>query len=140
MPLVKNRVLKATVWSFFQRAGSLIIGFVTNMVLARLLEPEDFGCVAIILVFVSFADILVDSGLTSALIQKKDVSKQDISTVFSTNLFISIILFATIFIAAPAIGRFVGVPNLAVYLRVESIAVLIRAFYCIQAAFLNGAL
>ncbi|MBR3711324.1 MAG: lipopolysaccharide biosynthesis protein [Bacteroidales bacterium] len=137
MPLVKNRVLKATVWSFFQRAGSLIIGFVTNMVLARLLEPEDFGCVAIILVFVSFADILVDSGLTSALIQKKDVSKQDISTVFSTNLFISIILFATIFIAAPAIGRFVGVPNLAVYLRVESIAVLIRAFYCIQAAFLN---
>lgn len=137
MPLLKNEVLKATVWTFFQRAGSLIIGFVTNMVLARLLEPEDFGCVAIIMVFVSFADILVDSGLTSALIQKKDVSGQDVSTVFSTNLIVSIILFIGIFIAAPAIGRFVGVSNLTWYLRVESIAVLIRAFYCIQAASLN---
>ena len=137
MPLLKNSVLKATVWTFIQRAGSLIIGFVTNMVLARLLEPEDFGCVAIIMVFVSFADILVDSGLTSALIQKKDVSRRDVSTVFSTNLLVSIVLFIGIFIAAPTIGRFVGVPNLTWYLRVESIALLIRAFYCIQAASLN---
>lgn len=137
MPVIKNRVLKATLWSFLQRAGSLIIGFVTNMVLARLLEPEDFGCVAIILVFVSFADILVDSGLSSALIQKKEVNKQDVSTVFSTNLLISIFLFIALFITAPTIGRVVGVHNLALYLRVESIAVLIRAFYCIQAASLN---
>lgn len=137
MTFLKNSVLKATVWTFFQRAGSLIIGFVTNMVLARLLEPEDFGCVAIIMVFVSFADILVDSGLTSALIQKKDVSNQDLSTVFSTNLLLSIILFIGIFIAAPAIGQLVGTPNLKWYLRVESVALLIRAFYCIQAASLN---
>ena len=137
MPLIKNRVLKATLWSFLQRAGSLIIGFVANMVLARLLEPEDFGCIAIILVFVSFADILIDSGLTSALIQKKDVSDNDVSTVFSVNLSVSIFLFILIFFTAPAIGRFVGIPNLALYLRVESIAVLIRAFYCIQAASLS---
>ncbi len=137
MPLIKNRVLKATLWSFLQRAGSLIIGFVANMVLARLLEPEDFGCIAIILVFVSFADILIDSGLTSALIQKKDVSDNDVSTVFSVNLSVSIVLFILIFFAAPAIGRFVGISNLALYLRVESIAVLIRAFYCIQAASLS---
>ena len=137
MPLFKSRVLKATIWSFLQRAGSLIIGFVTNMVLARLLEPEDFGCIAIIWVFVSFADILVDSGLTSALVQKKNVSEHDVSTVFSTNLLISVFLFVLIFLTAPAIGRFVGVSNLGIYLRVEAIAVLIRAFYCIQAASLS---
>ncbi|MBR3412746.1 MAG: lipopolysaccharide biosynthesis protein [Bacteroidales bacterium] len=137
MAVVRNHVFKATLWSFLQRAGSLIIGFITNMVLARLLEPEDFGCVAIILVFVSFADILVDSGLSSALIQKKFVSKQDLSTVFSANLLVSIVLFIGIFITAPAIGRFVGVPNLTIYLRVEAVCVLIRAFYCIQAAYLN---
>ena len=137
MPLIKNKVLKATLWSFLQRAGSLIIGFVANMVLARLLEPEDFGCIAIILVFVSFADILIDSGLTSALIQKKEVSENDVSTVFSVNLSVSIVLFILIFFAAPAIARFVSIPNLAMYLRVESIAVLIRAFYCIQAASLS---
>ena len=137
MSFFKNRVLKATLWSFLQRAGSLIIGFITNMVLARLLEPEDFGCIAIIFVFVGFADILVDSGLTSALIQKKEVNRKDISTVFSTNLTVSIILFVAIFFAAPAIGRYVGVPNLYIYLRVEAIAILIRAFYCIQAAALS---
>lgn len=137
MPLIKNNVLKATIWSFLQRSGSLIIGFVTNMVLARLLEPEDFGCIAIILVFVGFADILVDSGLTSALIQKKNVSKNDVSTVFTTNLVISVSLFIIIFFSAPFISRFVGVDNLTIYLRVESIAILIRAFYCIQAASLT---
>ena len=49
MPLIKNRVLNATLWSFLQRGGSLLIGFIANMVLARLLEPEDFGCLAIII-------------------------------------------------------------------------------------------
>lgn len=137
MPLIKNRVLKAASWSFLQRTGSLLIGFVANMVLARLLEPEDFGCLAIIMVFVTFADILVDSGLTSALIQKKNVSERDVSTVFSVNLCVSLVLFISIFFAAPAIGRYLDVPKLALYLRVESIALIIRAFYCIQTASLR---
>jgi len=137
MPLIKNRVLNATLWSFLQRGGSLIIGFVANMVLARLLEPEDFGCLAIIMVFVTFADILVDSGLTSALIQKKNVTEHDVSTVFSANLCISLFLFVLLFFAAPAISQYLGTPKLAMYLRVESIALLIRAFYCVQAASLS---
>ena len=137
MPLIKNKVLNAALWSFLQRGGSLIIGFIANMVLARLLEPEDFGCLAIIMVFVAFADILVDSGLTSALIQKKNVTEHDVSTVFSVNLCVSLVLFILIFFAAPAIGRYLDIPKLAMYLRVESIALLIRAFYCIQLASLR---
>lgn len=137
MPVIKNRVLIATFWSFLNRAGYLIIGFIANVILARLLEPEDFGCIAIILVFVTFADILVDSGLTSALIQKKNVTVNDVSTVFTVNLSISVLLFLLIFFSAPAISNYVGIPNLTLYLRVESVAVIIRAFYCIQAAFLN---
>lgn len=140
MPIIKNRALKATLWSFIQRSGSLVIGFVANIVLARLLDPEDFGCIAIILVFTTFADIFIDSGLNGALIQKKNVTKKDVSTVFTFNLSISICLFVLFFFAAPAVGRFVGIPNLAIYLRVESIALLIRAFYCIQAAFLSKGL
>ena len=134
MQLIKNRVLSAALWSFLQRGGSLIIGFVANMVLARLLEPEDFGCLAIIMVFVTFADILIDSGLASALIQKKNVTEHDVSTVFSVNLCVSLVLFTSIFFAAPAIGRYLDIPMLALYLRVESIALIIRAFYCIQVA------
>ena len=69
--LVKNRAFNAVLWSGFQRFGGLAISFVSNMVLARLLSPEDFGCVGLILIFVSFADVLVDGGLGGALIFKK---------------------------------------------------------------------
>ncbi len=135
MALIKNRVLNATLWSFLQRAGSMIIGFVANMILARLLEPEDFGCLAIIMVFVTFADILIDSGLGSALVQKKNVTEHDVSTVFSVNLCVSLVLFISIFFTAPAIGRYLDIPKLALYLRVESISLIITAFYCVQSVF-----
>lgn len=130
----------AVIWSFLQRAGTLIIGFVVNIVLARLLCPEDFGIVGFIAVFVGLADVLVDSGLGSALIQTKEVKDADIRTVFTSNLLISLTLFLGIFIAAPYIADYVGVPKLDLYLRVESVMVLIRAFYVVQSALLNRSL
>lgn len=134
---IQNRVVKATIWSSIQRFGGLAIGFITNMVLARLLCPEDFGCIGLIMVFVGFADVLVDSGLGRALVFKKNPTNDDYATVFTSNLLISIVLFSCIFFAAPAIGRYVGVPKLGLYLRVESVAVLIRAFYLIQSSVLT---
>lgn len=135
--VIQNRVVKATIWSSIQRFGGLAIGFITNMVLARLLCPEDFGCVGLIMVFVGFADVLVDSGLGRALVFKKNPSNEDYATVFTSNLVISIVLFLCIFFAAPAIGNYVGVPKLGLYLRVESVAILIRAFYVIQSSVLT---
>lgn len=134
---IHNGVVKATIWSSIQRFGGLAIGFITNMVLARLLCPEDFGCIGLIMVFVGFADVLVDSGLGRALVFKKNPTSEDYATVFTSNLLISIALFTCIFFAAPAIGRYVGVPQVGLYLRVESVAVLIRAFYVIQSSVLT---
>ena len=135
-----NGPLLAVLWSFLQRGGTLIIGFVVNIVLARILCPEDFGIVGFIAVFVGLADILVDSGLGSALIQKKEVTEKHIKTVFTSNLLISIVLFVILFIVAPFIADYVNVPKLDLYLRVESVMVLIRAFYVVQSSLLNRSL
>jgi len=135
--VIQNRAVRATIWSSIQRFGGLAIGFITNMVLARLLCPEDFGCIGLIMVFVGFADVLVDSGLGRALVFKKNPTDEDYATVFTSNLVISVALFGCIFFAAPAIGRYVGVPKLGIYLRVESVAILIRAFYVIQSSVLT---
>lgn len=135
--LVKNRAFNAVLWSGFQRFGALAISFVSNMVLARLLSPEDFGCMGLILIFVSFADVLVDGGLGSALIFKKNPKQEDYSTVFTANLIISLLLFLVIFVCAPLVAEHVKVPKLTLYLRVESVTILIRAFYAIHFAVFN---
>lgn len=135
--LIKNRVLKDVIWAFIQRGGALIISFLANMILARLLCPDDFGCIGIILVFVSIANVLVDSGLGSSLIHKKDVTQDDISTIFTSNFIISVCIFTLLYINAPAIARHFNIPELSLYLRIESIAIIIRAFYVVQSAMIS---
>ena len=130
-------LIKSTFWSSIQRFGSLAIGFISNLVLARLLCPEDFGVIGLIMVFVGIADNLVDGGLGNALIQKKDINKKDISTVFTTNLLFSTILFLSLFFLAPAIANYINVEKFDLFLRVEAIMVLLRAFIVVPSSLLN---
>lgn len=132
-----SSVVVGTIWSFIQKFGGLAVGFISNMVLARLLCPDDFGVVGMVMVFVSMADVLVDGGLGNALIQKKDITSKDISTVFTTNLIFSLLLFSLCFICAPLIESYTGIENLSLYIRVESVLILIRAFYVIPASIIN---
>ena len=130
-------LVNATFWSAIQRFGGLAIRFISNIVLARLLCPDDYGTVGLIMVFIGLADVLVDGGLGNALIQKKEISRDDISTVFSSNLLISILLFATLFITAPAISSYVEVEDFTLFLRVEAIMILLRALYVVHFSMLN---
>ena len=135
-----NSLVSGTFWSTLQRFGSLAIGFVSNMVLARLLCPEDFGTIGMIMVFVSIADVLVDGGLGNAIIQKKNLNAKDIDTVFTSNLFFSLFLFFLIFGIAPFIEIYTEIYNLSLYLRVQSVMILIRAFYVVPFSILNKSL
>lgn len=132
-----NNIVTGTIWSFVQKFGGLSVGFISNMVLARLLCPDDFGLMGMVMVFVSIADVLVDGGLGNALIQKKNITSKDISTVFTTNLVFSLFLFSLCFIFSPLIESYTGIKNLSLYIRVESVLILIRAFYVIPASLLN---
>lgn len=130
--MASNGIVGATVWSGIQRFGGLAISFISNIVLARLLSPDDYGTMGLVMVFITIADVLVDGGLGNALIQKKDIEDKDITTIFTANLVISLLLIAGLFIASPFIESYTQVSGLSLLLRVQSVCVLIRAFYVVN--------
>ena len=103
----------------------------------RLLSPDDYGCIGLLLIFTSIADILIDGGLGSALIQKKEIKDLDCSTIFVTNLFVSIFLFGILFLCAPSISVYFGIPVLESVLQIESVAIILRALYIIPVSLAN---
>lgn len=135
--MASNGVFGATIWSSVQRFGGLAISFISNMVLARLLSPEDFGTMGLIMVFITIADVFVDGGLGNALIQKKNIEEKDKTTIFTTNLIFSLFLFMGLFIAAPFIESFTKVSGFALLLRVQSVCILIRAFYVVNVSLIT---
>lgn len=138
--MTSNGIVSATIWSSIQRFGGLAISFISNMVLARLLSPDDFGTMGLIMVFVTIADVLVDGGLGNALIQKKELEEKDKTTIFTTNLIFSVFLFGLLFFIAPFVESFTKVAGFALLLRVQSVCVLIRAFYVVNVSQITRAL
>ena len=118
-------------WAAVQRFGTSILSFLANLVLARLLLPEDLGCVGMLYVFIAISETLIDGGFGAALIQRKNPSQTDYSTVFFWNLFISLCLFVTLQFGAPLVARFYKIDILTDILRVISIVVIINAFSAI---------
>lgn len=130
--MVKSKVFNGIIWASIQRFGTLGISFVSNMVMARLLTPDDFGTIGMLLFFIALAETFVDSGFGSALIQKKNITKEDTCTVFYINMAISIVAYIVLYISAPYIARFYKIPILCDLLRVQSIVVLIHGLRLIQ--------
>lgn len=115
-----------------ERFGYLTVQFVSNLVLARLLMPEDFGAIGIMMVFITLSNIFIDSGFSASLIQKKNITETDKSTVFFTNLILSVVVYCIIFISSPWIADFFHIDTLRSLLRVLGVVLLIDAFCAIQ--------
>jgi O-antigen/teichoic acid export membrane protein len=129
---LQEKAVSGVVWNGLQRFGTLSISLLSNVVLARLLSPEDFGCIAMLVVFTSIASTLVEGGLDSALIQKKQPSSVDYCTVFYFNLAVAALLYATLFFAAPAIAFFYRTPQLSLMLRVLGASTIVGAMGIVQ--------
>lgn len=110
---------------------------IIQIVLARLLSPENFGTIAIILVFINLAQVFVESGLNTALIQKKDADDLDFSSVFYSSLIIAGILYLLIFAIAPGIAKFYDDSNLTRLLRVLALTLIPGAFNSVQNAYVS---
>ena len=132
-----KKVIINFIWKFMERTGVQIANLIIQMVLARLLVPEDFAAVAIVTVFISIANIFVQSGLGTALIQSKDVTEEDYSTVFYTSLSISVLMVTIIFIMAPFIANFYDMPILVKLIRCQSLIILTGSFNTVQQAVLS---
>lgn len=133
----KKSVVENISWKLFERGASLGVTLVVNIVLARLLEPSDFGLSAIVNVFVTISTIFISSGLGSALVQKKDADELDFSSIFWLNLSISAILYFMLFAVAPWIAEFYNYPQLKPMLRVLGFRLLFAAINSIQSAYIS---
>lgn len=134
---MNNKVFSNFMWRFAERCGAQIVTLIVSVFLARILSPEDYGKIALITVFTVILQVFVDSGLGTALIQKKDADDLDFSSVFYFNLVICILLYLGMFIAAPLIAKFYNDISLTPVIRVISITILISGVKGIQQSYVS---
>lgn len=119
-------------WSFVDNMASQGSNFIIGIVLARLLVPRDFGLIGMITIFIAISQSFIDSGFSQALIQKKDCTQADYSTVFYFNLIVGIIFYLLMFFTAGTISAFFKEPQLKLIVQVLGINLIINAFTIIQ--------
>ncbi len=124
-------------WKFAERCGAQGVSFVVSIVLARLLEPEAYGTIALVTVFTALLNVFVDSGLGTALIQKKDADDLDFSSVFYFNIAMCLLLYGIMFLGAPLIARFYEDASLIPLIRVLSLTLVVSGVRSIQNAYVS---
>ena len=120
------------IWSALERLGCQVAGFAIQILLARIIDPTEFGLLALLTIFIIFSQMIIDGGFGQAIIQKAKVERPDISTVFFFNFLLSILMYGAIFLLAPRVAEFYSEPRLVVLLRVLGINLLINALGKIQ--------
>ena len=131
---LKEKASTGMMWTAFQKYTTMGIQFISGIILARLLTPYDYGCIGMLAIFMTLAETFVDSGFGSALIQKKQPTQTDYSTIFYWNICVSVLMYLILFLSAPSIARFYEIPLLCKVLRVQGVVVVINALAIIQAS------
>ena len=130
-------VVSNFLWRFAERCGAQIIQFIVSIVLARILAPEAYGTIALVLVFAQILQVFVDSGLGNALIQKKDADDLDFSSVFWFNVVWCLVLYTILFFCAPLISYFYNDESLTAIVRVLCLMVVISGLKNVQQAYVS---
>lgn len=133
----KKTVVTGLFWRLLERIGAQGVHFIVSIVLARMLEPELFGIITLINVYIAILDVFVDSGLGNALIQKKDADDLDFSSVFFFNIVICSCLYLIMFSVAPLISRFYKMPGITAPIRVISLILVISGVKNVQQAYVS---
>lgn len=136
-PNLKQKAVSGVLWTSIQRFLAIFIQFVSGIVLARLLTPDDYGCIGMLTVFTLLASTIIDGGFSSALIQKKRPTDVDYSTILIWNVGFSIVIYTILFLAAPYIANFYKIELLCPVLRVQGIIVIIGALQTVPVNRLN---
>ena len=129
-----NKVLSSFIWKFLERFGTVGFQFILQIFLARLLSPEDYGAIALITVFITIANVFVQSGFNTALIQQKQVLEEDYSSVFWISMLVASVCYIFIFLFSPFIAEFYNMPILKSVLRVLALTLFFGAYNSIQVA------
>lgn len=133
----KGNVIKSFFWKLLERFSVQGLSLCITLVLARILSPSDYGTVAIITVFVNLANVIIDGGLNTALIQKKDTDSLDYSTIFFSSILLSIVLYALLYVTSPWIAEFYDIPELVDMIRILGVILVFEAVNSIQRAYVS---
>ena len=137
MPERSSQTITNFLWRFLERCGAQGVTFVVSIVLARLLDPAVYGTIALVNVFTVIMQVFIDSGFGCALIQKKDADSTDFSTVFYFNIAVCTLLYAVMFVSAPAIASFYDRAELVPIVRVMSLSLIISGVKNVQQAYVS---
>ena len=136
----RDGVVASFLWKLLERGGNQLVQLVVQIVMARLLSPEAFGSLAVMLVFVNLGNVVVQSGLNTALVQAPEADEGDFSTVFWMSLAVSLVLYLAVFFAAPVVGGFYGDPGLVWPLRALCLVLVVNAYNSVQVAAVQRAM
>jgi teichuronic acid exporter len=135
--MLREKAIKGAGWNAIQHFGRQGIRFVISIILARILLPEHYGVIGVLLVFIAISQTIMDSGLGQALIQKKNADYVDENTVFYTNIVLSVLMYIGLCLATPSIARFYDMPQLNALSRVLALQLVIQSFGLIHATILT---
>ena len=131
---IKSNVISGFFWKAMESGGDQLITFLISIVLARLLGPEKYGTMSIMLIFITIANVIIQNGFQTALIQKKEITDEDLSSVFWLGLLIAGVLYLMIFISAPFVAAFFADPEITDMLRVLSLILFTGSVVSVQIA------
>lgn len=124
-------------WTFAERITAQLVSTIVGIVLARLLTPEHYGIISIVMVFITLCNVFVTSGFGVAIVQKKEVDERDYNTAFLMSFSLSLLLYFVLFWAAPIIGNFYQMPELPAVIRVLGLRLIVASVNTIQQAYIQ---
>lgn len=133
----QSNVISGLSWSFAERILAQLVSTVVGIVLARLLAPDDYGIISIVMVFITFYNVFATSGLGTAIVQKKEVDETDYNTAFWLSILQSVLLYLLLFFTAPYISAFYERPILTSVIRVLGLRLIVTSLNTIQQAYLQ---
>jgi len=129
---LRKRAVEGGLWSGIEQFSNKFVQLVFTIILARMLTPEDYGVVALTIVFFSIAYVLIDSGFATALIRKPDKTESDLATCFFFNILVAFAVYIILFCCAPLLADFYSQPILVPVIRISGITLIIKALYIVQ--------
>ena len=118
---LKDKTVNGLLWSFIESFSLQGVQFIIGIMMARFLSPSDFGLIAMLAIFLGISQIFIDGGFSAALIQKRDRTEVDFSTVYYFNIILSVIFYVILFFSAPFIASFYNLSELTIITRVISL-------------------
>lgn len=133
----KNKIASGLFWSYGERIFGQLVSLIVSIILARLLSPENYGVISIVMIFITLCDAIVTGGFGNAIVQKKDTDELDVNTMLCCSMAVSALLYLLIFGAAPFIAGFYKLDIICPLLRVLGLRLFASGFNTIQHAWIQ---